>query len=137
MEENSDLVKMGKILDEESYSRMERNVQIDDILNVDFIKNGKVLHEVKKSRKIEEAGIWQVKYYLYYLKKKGMDGITGQIDYPLLRQTILVDLTAEDFVTIEKMLDTIGSIIDKPYPPCLPSAKKICKNCAFFDLCYV
>ncbi|WP_369461588.1 Dna2/Cas4 domain-containing protein [Thermoclostridium stercorarium] len=42
--------------------------------------------KVKKSKSIEEAAIWQVKYYLYYLKRLGIEEVTGIIDYPLLRK---------------------------------------------------
>ena len=31
------------------------------------MKESGELHEVKKSKSVEEAGIWQMKYYLYYL----------------------------------------------------------------------
>ncbi len=64
-------VQLGKLLDETSYRRNQKHINIDDTINIDFIKDFKEIHEVKKSKSIEEAGIWQVKYYLYYLKKKG------------------------------------------------------------------
>lgn len=137
MEENNDMVNIGKILHEESYSRTEKNVKIDGVINVDFIKNGKVLHEVKKSRKIEEAGVWQVKYYLYYLKKLGMDELTGQIDYPLLRQTLTVILEDKDIIELERIIEDINAIISKELPPKIYLSRKLCQKCAFFDLCYV
>ena len=95
-----------------------------------------VLHEVKKSRKIEEASVWQVKYYIYYLKKKGMEGITAKIDYPLLKKNLFVELSNEDEKTMEKVLDEIKKLIKTEYPPVLEK-KTICKNCAYFDLCYI
>lgn len=70
MEQNSELVSIGKILDETSYTREKKGILIDNTINIDFIKNGAVLHEVKKTKSIEEAGIWQLKYYMYYLQKK-------------------------------------------------------------------
>ena len=47
MEQNSELVAIGKILDENSYKREKKGILIDETINVDFIKNGAVLHEVK------------------------------------------------------------------------------------------
>ena len=64
-------IQLGKLLDETSYRRNQKHINIDDTINIDFIKDFQEIHEVKKSKSIEEAGIWQVKYYLYYLKKKG------------------------------------------------------------------
>lgn len=42
------------------------------MINIDFIREHQELHEIKKSKAIEEAGIWQVKYYLYYLEERGV-----------------------------------------------------------------
>ena len=61
MEQNSEAVEIGKILDETSYSRDNKHINIDQTINIDFIRETNVLHEVKKSRKIEEASVWQVK----------------------------------------------------------------------------
>ena len=60
--ENEDVI-LGKILDESSYSKNEKHINIDNIINIDFISEHKELHEVKKSKAVEDAGIWQVKYY--------------------------------------------------------------------------
>ena len=67
MEQGNENVQLGKLLDENTYKREEKHINIDNVINIDFIADKKILHEIKKSRKIEEAGIWQVKYYLYYL----------------------------------------------------------------------
>lgn len=86
MEQDNENVKIGKILDEETYKRDDKHINIDNVINIDFIRSQGVLHEVKKSRKIEEASILQVKYYLYYLKEKGVSDIRARIDYPLLKK---------------------------------------------------
>ncbi|WP_378955883.1 CRISPR-associated protein Cas4 [Pelosinus sp. sgz500959] len=136
MEQENENVKIGKILDEESYRREEKHITIDNVISIDYIKQKGILHEVKKSRKIEEAGIWQVKYYLYYLKQKGVTDIKAKIDYPLLRQTLDVELTLEDEVEIEHMLDGIKKVVSEKIPN-IPDKIKICKSCAYYDLCYI
>ena len=60
MEQNSELVELGKILDENSYTRERKNIMIDNTINIDFIKNECILHEIKKTKALEEASIWQV-----------------------------------------------------------------------------
>ena len=112
MEQNSENVLIGKLLDEESYSRNDKHINIDNVINIDYIKSDEVLHEIKKSRKIEEASIMQVKYYLYYLKKRGVKGVTGKIDYPLLKQTLDVFLEDEDIEEIEIVLKHIKGIVN-------------------------
>ena len=57
MEQNSELVSIGKIIDETTYSREKKGILIDNTINVDFIRNGAVLHEIKKTKSIEEAEI--------------------------------------------------------------------------------
>jgi CRISPR-associated exonuclease Cas4 len=68
MEQESDQVKVGKLIHESSYQREHKEIEIDSI-KIDWLdlKNG-ILHEVKKSDSFEEAHEWQVLYYLYFLK---------------------------------------------------------------------
>ncbi|EAF4383337.1 Dna2/Cas4 domain-containing protein, partial [Listeria monocytogenes] len=104
MEHLDENVQLGKLLDESSYNRDKGQVMIDETVNIDFIKDWKVLHEVKKSKAIEEAGIWQLKYYMYFLKQKGIIIEKGVVDYPKLRQRETIFLTTEDERKIEKIL---------------------------------
>ena len=136
MEQNSELVSIGKILDETSYTRENKNILIDNTINIDFIKNGAVLHEVKKTKAIEEAGIWQVKYYMYYLEKKGIEKITAKIDFPLLRDTKEIILELRDRQVLENVIKNIEDIAQNDKPPKLME-QRICKRCAYYDLCYV
>lgn len=136
MEQNNENVKIGKVLDETSYTRDDKHINIDNVINIDFIRNEGILHEVKKSKKIEEASVLQVKYYLYYLKKRGAEGIKGKIDYPLLKQSIEIILSDDDVAYIEEVLIEIKKIVKLENPPDI-SNKKICKSCAYYDLCYI
>lgn len=136
MEQNSELVSIGKIIDETTYAREKKGILIDNTVNIDFIKNGAVLHEVKKTKSIEEAGIWQIKYYMYYLEKRGVKNIEAQIDYPLIRETKKVFLEEEDRVILENIEKNITEIKNLEKPPEVLNAK-FCKKCAYFDLCYV
>ncbi|MCQ4636089.1 CRISPR-associated protein Cas4 [Anaerovorax odorimutans] len=136
MEQGNEAVKIGKLLDETSYGRENKHINIDQTINIDFIRESNVLHEVKKSKKIEEASVWQVKYYLYYLKKKGMDCVTGKIDYPLLKKSVTVELQDEDVLKMEEVLSDIKQIIGQSLPD-EARRKNICKSCAYFDLCFI
>ena len=136
MEQDNENVKIGKVLDEETYKRDEKHINIDNVINIDFIRSSGILHEIKKSRKIEEAGILQVKYYLYYLKQKGVEGITARIDYPLLKKSLEVKLTDEDEAELQTKLEEIRKIVNADTPPGLKK-KNICKSCAYFDLCFI
>lgn len=136
MEQNNENVLIGKLLDEESYSRNDKHINIDNVINIDYIKSDKVLHEIKKSRKIEEASIMQVKYYLYYLNKKGVYDVTGKIDYPLLKQTLDVFLEEKDIKEIENVLKDIKKIVNGKISKTIINSN-ICKKCSYYDLCYI
>lgn len=136
MEQNNELVSIGKILDETTYTREKKNIMIDNTINIDFIKNGAVLHEVKKTKSIEEAGIWQVKYYMYYLEKRGIQNIKAKIDFPLLRESKEITLEQSDREILDNVIKNIEEIAKKEISPKVIDSK-ICKKCAYFDLCYV
>ena len=136
MEQNSELVSIGKVLDESSYKKEEKGILIDNTINIDFIKNGAILHEDKKTKAIEEAGIWQIKYYMYYLEEKGVKNVEAKIDYPLLRETKEIKLDKDDKKILENVIKNIEELAkDAKVPSKINS--KICKKCAYFDLCYV
>lgn len=109
MESDNENVMLGKLLDENSYRRDDKHINIDNVINIDFIKEHQELHEIKKSKAIEEAGIWQVKYYLYYLKQRGVKGLTAKIDYPMIKKNIVVELSEDDEVQLQKIIADIES----------------------------
>lgn len=136
MENENENVLLGKLLDENSYKRDDKHINIDNVINIDFIKEQKELHEIKKSRAIEEAGVWQVKYYLYYLKQRGVDGLKAKIDYPLLKKNLVVELTEEDERRLDEVIQEIERTKEQMQPPQF-SSKKICAKCAYHDLCFI
>ena len=95
-----------------------------------------VLHEVKKTKSIEEAGIWQIKYYMYYLEQREVKNIKAKIDYPLLRETKEIILEEEDRKVLQNVIKNIEEISNQEKVPSKIEST-ICKKCAYFDLCYV
>ena len=130
MEQNSELVELGKILDETSYIREKKSILIDNTINIDFIKNNTVIHEVKKTRAIEEAGEWQIKYYIYYLEQKGVKNIEAVVDYPLLKQKREIFLTEEDRKILKNILEQLKKTMTDERPQKTIN-NKICKKCAY------
>ena len=136
LEENNSNVILGKLLEENTYTKDEKKINIDGVINIDFIRSKKILHEIKKSNSIEPASLLQVQYYLYYLEKKGLIGLKGILDYPLLKQTVEVNLTDKDRENLDNIRIGIKEILRKESPPALEK-NGICKKCAYFDLCFV
>ncbi len=136
MEYNSELVSIGRLLHEQSYRRERREEIIDNTIAIDFMRKGDILelHEVKKSNKMEKAHRFQMIYYLYYLKNKGV-AARGIIDYPKLRKREYVELNDENEKIIVEVLDSIKRIISLSAPP-LPRRKRICRNCSYYEFCF-
>lgn len=136
MEQTSDLVYTGKVVDESSYERKEKGIDIDGAINIDWIDTTSgIIHEVKKSDSMEKAHEMQVQYYIWYLKQKGVEGITGELDYPLLKQKTKVELTAEKEKELVAAIKAIEEVLVKSEPPERIS-KKFCKTCSYYDLCW-
>lgn len=137
-EHTSDLVLEGKLIHEDSYpQRSEKYEEIElDGIKVDYYDaKSKVIHEIKKSNKVEKAHEWQVKYYLYVFEQDGIEGVTGLLEYPVLRKTQPVILSDLDREKIEEMKKDIEKIIsDENCPPLIQ--KSLCRNCSYFEFCY-
>lgn len=136
LEEDNEDVILGKLIDENSYSKELKHILIDNTVNIDFIKDWKILHEVKKQKSIEEAGIWQLKYYLYFLKIRGINIEKGILDYPKLKKREEIFLSENDEKKIKEILSEIEKITVMEKPPKLEKLK-ICKKCAYFEYCYI
>jgi CRISPR-associated exonuclease Cas4 len=139
MEHTSETVAEGKLIGENTYqdrARQYTEVEFDGV-KIDFYDaKNKVVHEVKKSDKVENAHKAQVLYYLYKLLKNGIEGASGIIEYPKLRQTETVEWTSESLAIILQWEKEITEIIASENCPATIKAK-ICKSCSYNDFCYV
>lgn len=138
MEHTSELVAEGRLIGETSYGeRAEKFTEIEvDGIKIDFFDaKRKVIHEVKKSPAVEQAHIAQVKYYIYRLAQRGLDGVTAILEYPRLKTREVVTLQPEEFAEVEKWERQVTDVIAaENCPPVIRS--RICKTCSYFDFCY-
>ena len=134
MEETSDLVLLGKLLHERGYARKRKEVQVGRI-KIDFVGAGCEIHEVKRSRKAEDAHLYQLLYYLYYLKRyAGVEG-RGVLHYPLLKRTVDVELTEEKALHMESVLNDMAKNLSNMIPPS-PIKIRYCRRCSYNELCW-
>ncbi|MGV8879302.1 MAG: CRISPR-associated protein Cas4 [Sphingobacteriaceae bacterium] len=139
MEHTSDVVAEGKLIGETTYpERAEKYTEIEvDGIKIDFYDaKNRVVHEVKKSNKVEHAHIAQVKYYIYKLEQHGLEGVSGLIEYPKMRQTEKVILDETDRDQIKQWEIDIEQLVGSEVCPPLLN-KPICKQCSYYDFCYV
>ena len=147
MEHTSDTVYDGKLLHEtsypqrsEKYSEIEISAAFDGTElfgKIDFYDaKNKVIHETKRSDKVEEAHEWQVKFYLWLLELNGIEGASAILEYPKLRKKDEVHLTEPDKEYLKECVKNIRILLQNDIcPPVINS--KICKSCSYYELCYV
>ena len=138
MEHTSDKVYEGKLIHETTYpqrSSKYEEIQIGGI-KIDFYDpKNKVIHEIKKSQKLREAHVWQLKYYIYTLEKAGVKGVSGILEYPKERKTEEIFLSTIDIEEIKEIEIKIGKIISSEKAPKIKKMAR-CKSCSYYDFCF-
>ncbi len=138
MEKFSDLVDIGRLVSETSFEReTDKEVLLCDTLKIDFLRIGDevIVHEVKKSRKLEEAHIWQVKFYIYSLRKLGINCSSGVIHYPKLLRKFEVKFSNWDTERVEALIRKGREILQGEIPKVINAP--YCRKCAYYSFCYV
>ena len=150
MEQESDTVALGRLLDRTSYRRRTKPALITAeapdgthlVAKIDGadLRAG-VLHETKKGRSCEDAHYLQLRFYLWVLKLGGVtraDGapLTGQLDYPALRRSEHVTLDPEHEVELAETVAELTRLTNEESPPGRHPRRSFCRRCAFEDLCY-
>ncbi len=139
MEHNSEVVADGKFIGDTTYEqRPTKYTQVElPGIKIDFYdaKNG-VVHETKRSDKMERAHVAQVKYYLYVLEQHGIAANYGILEYPKQRHTERVELAEADRFEIQNWIAEIEEIISRELCPPVIN-KPLCKQCSYYDFCYV
>jgi len=135
LEAGHENVEIGKQLHEDRYKRDGKDVTIDNTISIDFVRRGSQieLHEVKKTKKMEDAHRAQLLFYIYYLKQRGVSA-EGVINYPLIRETVQVTLTPDDEAVLQSEIKEIERIVQGRMPH--PLRKRICAKCAYIEFCF-
>ncbi len=136
LEDNSEDVRIGKILHQINENKVQEvsfeNIKVDKITK-DYII------EVKKSDSNLEAAKWQLLYYLYILKQKGIER-KGKLEvFEKNKQNKKVhyfDLNNTTQKEIESLMNDIQKLITSTILP-TPKRKQKCKKCAYFEYCFL
>jgi len=134
MEQENDRVISGKIIHENSYKREKnKEILIDNLIRLDIV-NKDYIREVKISSKMKNADEMQLYYYLYYLKKLGIEK-KGILNYVKERKTEEIELTEEKEREIENIITEIKKVELEKYPPKLAKLA-YCTKCAYYEFCF-
>lgn len=136
-ENTNDSIQIGKEIEESFFKDSLKSITVDNS-KIDFItiEDKVVVHEMKKSKALESAHIWQVKYYIYQLHQKGIDSEYGIIHYPLLKRKISVNFNEMDQARIQETIEKIREVLSLSQPPQVIK-KPFCSKCAYYEYCYI
>jgi len=138
MEDESQNVKMGKLIHETSYQkRNSRFVELAiENIKLDYYDPKKgVVYETKKSTRLKKVHYAQAKYYLFVLERNGIPANYAEIEYPKLRKRERIELSEEDRKEIPLWEAESERIVAKTCPALVK--KSACKTCAYHDFCYI
>jgi CRISPR-associated exonuclease Cas4 len=136
LEDNSEDVRIGKVLHEISETKVDE-VSFEGI-KVDKITKDYVV-EVKKSDSDIEAAKWQLMYYLYVLKQKGIEK-KGRLEVfeknKQDKKRFVIELTEENERKLLEILEDIEKILSIDTPP-KPKFESKCRKCAYYEYCFL
>jgi len=138
LEDNSEDVRIGKVLHEISEDKNKKSEISIDNIKIDKLTRD-YLVEIKKSDSDTEAVKWQVLLYLYKLKQKGVEK-KGKIEYiEKNKQDKKIEYLELDKKNEKELLvicENIETLINAPTPPSVKFENK-CKKCAYYDYCFI
>lgn len=135
LEDNSEEVRVGRVLHENKNNSENSEVEIDNI-KADKITD-KYIVEYKKSDADLQATIMQVKYYMYILNKKGIkrDGKIEVFEKNKQKNKIhYIENNEQINRDIEVLKLEIENLYSMKMPPKHQEQNK-CKKCAYNDYC--
>jgi CRISPR-associated exonuclease Cas4 len=93
------------------------------------------VYEGKMLAAMEEAHVRQVKHYLWLLEQSGVDGVSGVLEYPKLRETMKVELQEADRQRMPELIAEIEALVaQETAPPTI--AKRFCEKYSYFEFCW-
>jgi len=106
-------------------------------MKFDIVRNedGKILIcEIKKSSRFELPSRMQLAYYLYKLKKRGLEA-SGELLFPKEKKKVVVELDEKTERELENAMSEMREIISREKPP-EAERVKFCAKCAYAEFCW-
>jgi len=138
LEDNSEMVKIGKAIHEEKAEQGKNTELTIDNVKIDKLTN-EYLVEVKKSDADVEASKWQLLLYLKILKRKGIER-KGKLEFvekiKSKNKILYLELDEESETKLDNIVKSIEDLICKEEIPSTIN-KPTCKKCAYYEYCYI
>lgn len=138
MENNSEQVRIGQAIHKEKAQKAKKTEVAIDNIRLDKLTE-EYLTEIKKSDSDVEAARWQLIYYLYVLKQKGIIR-KGKLEFveknKIEHKIQIIELTDELIDELQKHLQEIEQLILGGQVPATDCGKG-CTKCAYYEYCYI
>ncbi len=138
MELSNEDVRIGKVLHDLKFENQKNShVKLDNIIEIDKITDEFII-EFKKSDSDINSAKYQILYYLYILKQKGINRY-GIVQFNEInrqgKQQIEFYLTQENEQKLLEIINDIESLCSNSVLPVINDKK--CKKCAYYEYCYI
>lgn len=133
----NELVQLGILLGQTTFRRQDKELQLGGVGVVDWaeLQHG-TIHETKSSSCPMQADVAQVRYYLWWMRERGINVDRCVIHYPKQKRTKEVVWAGDMTEEVTRDLAEAGDIVSRPHPP--PRQRlRWCRRCAYADLCLV
>ncbi len=138
LEDNSEIVKIGKAIHEQKAAESKLTELEIDHVKIDRLTRD-YLTEIKKSDADAEAAKWQLYLYLSILKKKGIVR-KGKLEFveknKSNKRTVILELTPEIEAQLNEYIRQIEELLEQDIVPEVLD-KTSCKKCAYYEYCYI
>lgn len=138
LEDNSEIVKIGKAIHEEKSADINNSEIAIENIRIDKLTS-EYLVEIKKSDADVEASKWQLIYYLKVLKDKGIER-KGKLEFVEKNKgnnkILYFELDEDNLQQMDVYVRQIENLLEqKEIPPVINKPK--CKKCAYYEYCYI
>lgn len=138
LEDNSELVQIGRAIHEEKADEKENTEIAIDNIRLDRL-TAEYPTEIKKSDADEQACTWQVYFYLKVLKDKGMIR-KGRLEFQEKnksdKKTVILQLGETEEAKLKEYEKEILELLQQEEVP--PAVfKTSCKKCAYYEYCFI
>lgn len=135
LEADAEAVAMGRLTHERAYrNQPRRSLLLENLIAIDVLEGEGTLLEVKHAPTFIEAARLQLRYYLYFLARRGVH-LRGELRFPRQRRRETVILDPAAVAEVEDALKEIARVEALPTPPAVPW-KPACRRCAYAPLCW-
>lgn len=138
MEDNSERVKLGQAIHQEKAEKSKKTEIAFENIRLDKLTE-EYLTEIKKSDADAIAAKWQLIYYLYVLKNKGMER-KGRLEFieknKESHKVEIFELTDSMIHELEVYMEKIEELINGSDVPSIEEGKG-CVHCSYYEYCYI